>query len=182
MRKNPKTSFHFSLSIFAILIVAIGLFEWRAHSDPRSLPGHIQRWFRGESGPQQTVTDLVGDIRNDAALEKLQSWGEETLVRFKAGGVKTNGCSKNLLVPNVCLAREEQPEFIRHEWGETQEANGKTWPQVLVLFSTNNQPNAVAINWDSYGVAVGAPDYKLSFSPFLQEEAKPGVFVYHFYK
>jgi hypothetical protein len=181
MRKNPKTSFHFSLTIFVILIVAIGLFEWRAHSDTRSVPGHIQRWFRGESAPQQTVNDLVADIRNDPPLEKLQSWGMETLARFRAGEVKTNACSKTLLVPNVRLAPEEQPEFIRHEWGETQ-ANGKTWPQVLVLFSTNNLPNAVAIDWDSYGVVVGGPDYKLSFSPFLSAEAKPGVFVYHFYK
>src|SRR5260221_11942573 len=108
------------LLVVLIVVIAVGIFAWHAHTNNRSTPGHIVRWFRGEKGDQQTVNDLVEDIRRIPSLSELQPWRIKTLARYRAGQIRTNGVSYDMpgFDPNVRLARDERPDFIKQQWGE----------------------------------------------------------------
>jgi len=184
MGAAKKLSLSVFLSLGFILVVVVGLFAWRAETNNRSIPGRIVRFFRGESGDEQKVNDLVKDVSRPPTLAQLQAWSGEILARFRAGKVRTNGVSENMpsFVPNIRLERDERPDFINQQWGKTN-SSGEEDPEVLILLANGtHEPEAVAINWYLYGIAVGPADYHLSFDPYLVTVAKPGVFVYHFYK
>ena len=161
-----------------VLIIIVVEFIWRAHMDHRSLPGHIVRRLHGESGFQQTTNDLGEDIRR---VPQLQQWSIDTLSRFRSGKVNTDRGSGSLpdFIPNVRLAREERPEFLKKLWGETN-SRGEEEPEILALLSTNGQPNCIAVNWYDHGVAVGPTNYLLSFAPDLSIKIRPGIYVYGF--
>jgi hypothetical protein len=162
------------LTVTAILIETVGGFMWRALANRRSVPGHIVRFLRGE------------DIRNTPALAQLQPWGVETLRLFREGKLQTNGYAQFYWdqPPAVKLARQERPELIKHQWGETNQ-DGEEEPEIFIVFNTNKQPEAVAVGWYSYGIQIGPPDYRmpgeLSYFNFYVK-VKPGVFVYANYK
>ena len=153
-------------------------FVWRAHVNRRSWAGHLVRRLHGETGPQQTVNDLGEDVRH---TPQLQQWSVDMLSRFRAGKVKINGKSESLpdFIPNVRLSREERPKFIKQLWGETN-SWGDEDPEILVLLSTNGQPDCIAVNWYDYGVGVGSTNYVLSFTPNLSIRVKPGIYAYSF--
>ena len=182
MHTNTKKIIIVLLLVAAILAAAVGRFIRRTHADHRSIPGHIVRWFRGEGGLTQTMNDLADDIRVKPELAQLQPWGVETLRRFQEGKVQTNG--RPLFYwdesPAVKLARQEKPEFIKHQWGEINE-DGEEEPEIFIVYNTNKQPEAVVIGWYMYGIQIGPPEYRLSYTscwyaPYVQ--AKPGVYVY----
>lgn len=184
MQNTSKIFLSIFLSLVFVIVVAVGFFAWRALTDMRSIPGHIVRRFRGESGAEQTVNDLAEDIRRTPSLAQLQTWSIETLARFQAGQTKTNGVSEDMpgFVLNVRLAREERPDFIKQQWGETN-SWGEEDPEILVLLADDtHKPEAIAINWYLYGIAVGPPNYQLSFGAYLTNSPKDGIYVYHFYK
>ena len=120
------------------------------------------------------------------ALAQLQPWGAETLRLFREGKLQTNGYAQFYWdqPPAVKLARQERPDFIKHQWGETNQ-DGEEEPEIFIVFDRNKQPEAVAIGWYSYGIQIGPPDYRmpgeLSYFNFYVK-AKPGVFVYANYK
>lgn len=174
------------LSVAAIAAAAIGGFLWRAHTDRRSVPGHIVRYIRGESGAAQQLNDMAEDIRSVPSLSQLQTWSLETLRRFHDGQVQTNGHPSFWWDDRkaIRLARSERPEFIRHQWGETN-SWGAEEPELYVVLGASGQPEVFALAWYSHGIEIGLPDYhmtgELSYFNFYVK-AKPGVFVYANYK
>lgn len=184
LSSQMRTDTKIALSISLIIVLGVGTIIWLACTDRRSVPGHIVRRFRGETGAEQTVNDLAEDIRRIPALAQLQPWSIDALRRFRAGQLHINGESEEMpssFVPNVRLARNERPEFIKRLWGETN-SWGLEEPELLILLATNGQPECVAVNWYLHGIAVGPPDYRLSFDPYLSTVVTSGVYVYHFYK
>jgi hypothetical protein len=174
------------LTVTAIFTVTVGGFMWRALANRRSVPGHIVRFLRGESGLEQDLNDIAEDIRNTPALAQLQPWGVETLRLFREEKLQTNGYAQFYWdqPPAVKLALQERPEFIKHQWGETNQ-DGEEEPEIFIVFNTNKQPEAVAIGWYMYGIQIGPPEYRLSYTscyyaPYVQ--AKPGIYVYGNYK
>ena len=173
-------------SVLAFMAVAIGAFFWRAQSDRRSLPGHIVRRLKGEGGALQDLNDLSEDIRNKPSLSQLQPWAMETLKRFREGQVQTNGYSQLYWDASsaIRLARQERPQFIKQQWGETNEY-GEEEPEIDIVLGSNKQPEAVAIGWYSYGIQIGPVDYQMPYKSSdisLYVKAKPGIFVYANYK
>jgi hypothetical protein len=171
------------MAVFAVTVVG---FLWRALADRRSVPGHIVRFFRGENGVTQDLNDMAEDIRNMPALAQLQPWAVETLKRFREGTLHTNGYAQFYWdQPSaVKLARQERPEFVKRQWGETNQ-DGEEEPEIFIVFATNKQPEAVAIGWYMYGIQIGPPEYRISYAsnyycPYVQ--AKSGVYVYGNYK
>jgi hypothetical protein len=186
MQITSKKSMIALLIVAAILTAALGSFIWRAHADRRSVPGHIVRYLRGESGADQDLNDLSEDICNIPSLDQLQPWGVETLRLFRLGKLQTNGFAQNYWdePPAVKLARQERPKFIRDQWGETNEY-GEDEPEIFIVCGTNKQPEAVGIGWYMYGIRIGPPEYRIDYAsnyycPFKQ--VKPGVYVYGNYK
>ena len=186
MHTNSRKVTIVLILVAAIVVAGVGAFLWRAHVNRRSVPGHIIRFIRGESGAEQELNDLAEDIRNTPSLSQLQPWGIETLRRFRGGQVQTNGYASFYWddPPAIKLAKQERPEFIRHQWGETNE-DGEEEPELFIVRNAAKQPEAVAIGWYSYGIQIGPPDYQmpgeLSYFNFYVK-VKPGVFVYANYK
>jgi hypothetical protein len=171
------------LVLIAVVLMVVGAFAWSACTDNRSAMGRVIRWARGETGASQIVNDLAEDIRNDSSLSQLRSWGWETLARFRAGAVQTNGVSDYLPdhIRNVRLAMEERPEFIRSRWGETN-SFGAEEPELVVVVSTNGQPEHLVVSWYLHGIVIGQPDDNMPFKPWCSAKAQPGIYTYHFYK
>jgi hypothetical protein len=186
MRATTKRITILLISVAAIAAAAIGGFIWRAHTDRRSMPGHIVRYIRGESGAAQRLNDIAEDIRSVPSLSQLQSWSLETLRRFHDGQVQTNGPPSFWWEDRkaIRLAQSERPEFIRHQWGVTN-SWGDEEPELYVVLGTSGRPEVFAVAWYSHGIEIGPPDYQmpgeLSYFNFYVK-AKPGVFVYANYK
>ena len=174
------------LSVAAIITVAVGGFIWRAYADRRSVPGHIVRFIRGESGVKQELNDIAEDIRTLPPLSQLQSWSLETLKRFREGQVQTNGYPSFWWGDRkaIRLARSERPEFIRHQWGETN-SWGDEEPEFYVVLGTNGEMEISVVAWYSHGIEIGPSNYRMQYESWyggLYVEAAPGVYVYNNYK
>ena len=181
-----RTSKLLLLSIIAVFVATTAWFFTRDHIDRRSIPGHIVRHFQGESGIAQDLDDLADDINSTPTLKQLQPWAIQTLNRYREGRLETNGYAQFYWdePAAVRLSRRERPEFINHQWGVTNEY-GEEEPEIFIVLNTNRQPEAVAIGWYMYGIEIGTPEYRISYSsnyycPYVQ--AKPGVYVYGNYK
>ncbi len=165
-----------------IVIGAAAFLLWHEFTDKRSILGHIIRRDKGELGGQQIANDLAEDIRKKPTLAPLQAWSVDTLARFRAGQVRTNG------QPSwwdegfaVRLAPQERPEFIKKEWGE-MDKNGDEMPEIYIVLTTNHEPECVAIVWGLYGAVVGPPDYpsqSKAWFAWFYAEAKPGVYTFY---
>ena len=168
--------------ICAVAVVVIAtLFFCHSHDLRRSIPGRIVRWFHGEVGDKQTINDIAEDIREHSSLSQLQAWSIETLARFGSGQIHTNGHASYWSEGSIRLAAQERPAFVTKEWGLTN-SWGEEEPEISIKLSESGQPECVVIAWYLYGIAVGTPDYHLTFEPWCYVEAKPGVYVYHLYK
>jgi hypothetical protein len=167
------------LSLLALLLLmGLGAFFWRAHEDRRSRPGRIVRWCRGEGGAQQTVNDLVADLRGVPSLAQLQPWGIDSLDRFRAGQLRTNSSKVRFSMGTVRLAAEERPVFVNQQWGQSNKSFND-YPEISIRLQTNGQPECMIIAWYDHGIVTGPPGYQLSFQPWYSVQAQPGVYVYH---
>jgi len=128
------------------------------------------------------VNDLAEDIQKVPRLAKLQPWAIETLARFQAGQVHTNGGpSWYWKGPAVKLAQQERPSFIKEQWGETNKW-GEEWPEIYVLLSDSSVPESIAVVWGMYGVVIGPREYPAQTNAWYAHdyaEAMPGVYVFH---
>lgn len=127
------------------------------------------------------ANDRAEDIRVKPELAGLQAWGVETLDRFRAGQVETNGSASYRPMGDIQLAVKEIPPFIARQWGSTNNW-GEVFPEISIRLSADGQPECVMVTWGLQGIAVGPPNYRLSFQPWCSVEAKPGVYTYYLYK
>ena len=140
----------------------------------RSIPGHIVRFITGSPGAVQAAEDLADDALHKPELAHLQDWSKQVLARYRAGQLATNGAASYWSMGTVRLAAQEIPASITNAWHEP--------PEVSVHLSEAGQPDCIVIAWYLSGLAVGPPEYVLSFKPWCSKQAKPGVYGYYLYK
>jgi hypothetical protein len=146
-------------------------------SNKRSALGRMARSWRGEYYVEQKANDLADDLRHIPALTQLQPWAVETMARFQAGQVRTNGGNSLFWADDaVTLAPEETPEFIKKQIGKTNKL-GDVWPEISIVLS-NSKPDYVVLKYGEWGIAVGSPEYRISFGPQWTNEVAPGVYTY----
>lgn len=186
MHTATKRNIVVLISVGVIATAAFGVFMWSALSNRRSVPGQIVRLIRGESGAKQELNDIAEDIRTVPSLSQIQPWSLEALRRFHDGQIRTNGHPSFWWDDRkaIRLALSERPEFIRHQWGETN-SWGYEEPELYVVLGTSGQPEIFVVAWYSHGIEIGPTDYQRSgeLSYFnLYVKSKPGVFIYANYK
>ena len=159
--------------LIAAVTVAVLAFVFRS-GFKRSLPGRIVRFAAGQGGAVQTAEDLADDVRQKPGLSGLQQWSTQVLARYRSGTLATNGAASYWSVGTAKLAASEIPDFLTRAWSEQ--------PEVSVRLSEIGQPKCVVIGWYLCGLAVGPPEYGLSFQPWCTNQAKPGIYAYHLYK
>lgn len=167
-----------AIVLVVIAITAIGIsIVHRQLSNKRSALSHMARSRKGESYTEQKAKDLAEDLRSIPALAQLQPWALETMARFRARQVRGYTGSHLYWASDVfSLAPEETPEFIKRQLGGTDKF-GEKWPLISIVLS-NSQPNYIVIDWLGWGIAVGPPEYRLSFNITGTFEVAPGVYTY----
>jgi hypothetical protein len=174
-----KQRFRVLVAAVAFAIIAIlGTAFFRAFSDGRSALGREMRLWKGEHYPDQYVNDLANDISINSAFAQLQPWAVSTMARYHTGELKTN---KHVALTwtddSVTLHAAEMPKFLGAEWTITNKHSGWVTPLLSVLLS-KGQPECVVLLWRDFGVAVGHPEYQLSFDVAIRRDVAPGVYVF----
>jgi hypothetical protein len=149
----------------------------------RSVGGRIIRRLLGESCE---FNDLAEDIRKVSAVTNLQQWGELTLQRYRQGNVQTNGYARYYWdqPAGIRLAPQERPEFISHQWGDTDE-DGLEEPEIFILLNDSHEPESLAIGWYDHGIRIGPTNYQMPYPPAYTApyiNIQPGIYVYGNYK
>lgn len=149
--------------------------------DKRSKLGRELRFWKGETYPDQFVSDLAEDIR-DPAFKRLQPWALDILARYRKGELRTNDFRTFVWVDldhYVPLSLAEMPDFISLKWAVTNRKHGLVSPQMMVVLG-NDQPECVVVHWGDHGVAVGPPDYRIAFDPDIVTNVAPGIYTFGF--
>lgn len=148
----------------------------------RSAIGRLFRWTKGESTIDQRANDLGEDIRTKPALKELQTWAKGILERFQKGQLQTNNTAYFWRVDkSIALASNEIPKFIKDAWAFTNKSSGWVLPEISLVFS-NEKPACVVIDFSSYGVAVGPPEFQLPFDADKTNQVLPGIYTYEFFE
>jgi hypothetical protein len=74
-------------------IIAFAIFATTNSGFRRTTLGRIVRWCLGDGIDVQKAEDLAEDIEKKIGAEKLQAWSEETMARYKANELLTDGNS-----------------------------------------------------------------------------------------
>ena len=178
-----KKHMYILVSVGAIVIGAIIAFTILARttrsssSFRRTTLGRIVRWCLGDGIDVQYAEDLAEDIETKIGAVKLQAWCEETMTRYQAGELLTDGNSPYRFLGDINLAEEEIPEFIKNVWPKQPDAI-KQEPDVSIHIAKNGEPIYMAISWYSYGVIVGPTDYVETCCYWYLRQVKPGIYVY----
>ncbi len=142
----------------------------------RTFPGRLIRFFVTlQPLGRQIPNDLADDVRDKRRLASLQEWSVETLARFRAGQVATNGKAAYWSRGTVRLATSEVPSWLSGAWpGEH--------PEVSVRLSESGDPECITVGWYLHGLLVGPTNYRATVQPWYIVQAKPGVYAFHDYK
>lgn len=160
-------------------IIALTIFATTSSSFRRTTLGRIVRWFFLDGGVcAQRANDLAEDIEKKIGAEKLQAWCEETLTRYKANELLTDGNSPYWSAGDITLADEEIPEFIKDVWPKQLLDGIPKQPDVSIRIAKNGEPKYIAISWYLHGVMVGPLEYVENFNYWYLRQVKPGVYVY----
>ena len=137
---------------------------------------------------RQAADDLAEDIKTKIGAVKLQAWCEETMARYQAGELITDGNSPYWSKGDIKLAEEEIPEFIKNVWPKQPDAPlpqpdaPLPQPDVSIQIDTNGEPKYIAISWYLHGLKVGPTDYVETYHYWYLRQVKPGIYVYAQYK
>lgn len=146
----------------------------------------IRSAIRNVPAAQLWADDLADDVRNKARLAPLQEWSVQTLARYSAGQLATNGESafrRPFSVRSVRLTPQEVPNWLREGWSEGS-------PEVSILLSDSKisidskqlnlskEPECIVVGWYLCGLMVGPPDYVTTFRPWYIVKVKPGIYAY----
>lgn len=160
-------------------IIAFTIFAKTSSHFRRTPLGRIVRWFFLDGGViAQYANDLAEDIEKKIGAEKLQVWCEETMTRYKANELLTDGDSPYWSAGDITLADEEIPEFIKNVWPKQPDAIPQHQPDVSIRTAINGEPIYMAISWYLHGVMVGPLEYVENFDYWYLRQVKPGVYVY----
>jgi hypothetical protein len=90
---------------------------------------------------QLWADDLADDVRNKSRLASLQSWSTQTMARYQAGQLATNGKSIYGGPFAIRIAPQEIPDWLNNAWFGQK-------PEVSVLLNDeSNMPECVIVGW-----------------------------------
>jgi hypothetical protein len=159
-------------------IIAFTIFATTNSSFRRTTLGRIVRWCMRQGIDVQKAEDLAEDIKKKIGAVKLQAWCEETMTRYKASELLTDGNSPYWSAGDITLADEEIPEFIKNVWPIQQHATLQHQPDVSIYIANDGDPKYMAISWYDCGVMVGPLDYVENYGYSYLRQVKPSVYVY----
>ena len=159
-------------------IIAFTIFATTNSSFRRTTLGRIVRWCIGDGLVAQYADDLAEDIEKKIGAVKLQAWCVETMMRYKANELLTDGNSPYWSAGDITLADEEIPEFIKNVWPKQLLDGIPQQPDVSIRIAKNSEPKYMAISWYLHGVMVGPLDYVETYDYWYLRQVKPGVYVY----
>jgi hypothetical protein len=166
-----------AILLFVILVAGATIVVFKASDQNSSLGQWISYWKQGKVSFEQKADGLAKDIRHVPAMAKLQPWALDAMARFRTGQIHTNGTSDlSWTADAVKLAPAETPDFIKAQWGYTNKF-GEVWPEVEMVL-TNGQPDFIVLNWLNWGLAVGPPEYQISFATSGNTEVAPGIYTF----
>ena len=161
--------------LFCLAVVAVGCVLLYPYAK-RTLPGRLIRFFvMGQPLGRQIPNDLADDVRHKRRLAPLQEWSVETLARFRAGQVATNGEAAYWSRGTVRLAASEVPSWLSGAWSGGH-------PEVSVRLSESGEAECITVGWYLYGLLVGPTNYSATVQPWYIVQPKPGIYAYHDYK
>jgi hypothetical protein len=138
--------------------------------------------LKGDGLAIQEAQDLAEDLRTVPELAELQPWAIATVERFHRGELLTNAAPRYASVAGFHLAASEVPEFIRSRWGSTNDSGGGNL-EVSVFVPSNSLPDVVMLHWLAYTAVVGPTNFVMPADKMsMCAEAKPGVYVYAYYR
>jgi hypothetical protein len=181
MREMKKKGIYLLVSAGAIAIgaiIAFTIFAKTSSNFRRTTLGRIVRWCWGDGLIVQKADDLAEDIEKKIGAEKLQTWCEETMTRYKANELLTDGDSPYWSAGDITLADEEIPEFIKNVWPKQLLDGIPQQPDVSIRIATNGEPKYMAISWYLHGVMVGPLEYVENFNYWYLRQVKHSVYVY----
>ncbi|MGZ4973956.1 MAG: hypothetical protein ACXWDN_14440, partial [Limisphaerales bacterium] len=126
----------------------------------RTFPGRLVRFIVTQQPlGRQIPNDLADDVRDKRRLASLQDWSVQTLARYQAGQVATNGKAAYWSKGTVRLASSEVPSWLSGAW------SGKS-PEVSVRLSEAGEPECITIGWYLNGLLVGPTNYRATAQPW----------------
>ena len=159
-------------------IIAFTIFATTSPSFRRTTLGRVVRWCMGDGLAVQKADDLAEDTEKKIGAVKLQAWCEETMARYEANELLTDGNSPYWSAGDITLADEEIPEFIKNVWPKQLLDGIPQQPDVSIRIAINGEPKYMAISWYLQGVMVGPLDYVENYNYSYLRQVKPGVYVY----
>ena len=131
---------------------------------------HLRALATGRPLARIWVDDLVKDVQDNPSLAQLQEWSEQTLARYRAGQLATNGQSILAGPFAIRLASDEVPDWLRNAWVRK--------PEVSIQMDITMNPECVHMAWYLTGIMVGPSNYVLTSNPDYVVQIKPGMYCY----
>jgi len=139
-----------------------------AHLRNRSIPGRVVQWFRGESGSEQYLDDLVEDTKKAVDPTELQQWAVRVL--------QETSQSESRMVK-----KEDIPSSVRN-----LKTNGLHF-EMVTCDSDAPAPSSersICIWWGGgffhWGIRVGSPTFKITptSTSTTYVEWRPGIYFW----
>ena len=178
MRDMKKKGIYILIGAGAIIAFTVLATIWSSFRSRNNLWALISLFQGDWIDNRQAADDLAEDIETKIGAVKLQAWCEETMMRYKANELLTDGNSPYWSAGDIKLADEEIPEFIKNVWPKQPDAIPQHQPDVSIHIAKNGEPKYMAISWYCYGVMVGSSDYVEFIDPSYLRQVKPGIYVY----
>jgi hypothetical protein len=169
LSQNPKAA---RLRACLLLLIGFVVLCWFAYPFvKRTLAGEIIRGLcRGVPPAQLWADDLADDFRTKKRLAHLQEWAVQTLARYRAGQLATNGYSKYGVERDVKIAPKEIPDWLENAWGDP--------PEILILLNDAKDPQCINVGWYLSGLLIGPSNFVTTIKPWYIVQVKPGVYAY----
>lgn len=183
--RNPSRFRLLTIILIIVAFVGMSLVLSNPSFLKHTTPGHLIRWIHGETGAQQTVSDLADDLRSKPLVDQMQQWSLEAMSRFDSGKIATNQNGPNWPIHAIVIAPQEVPDFVKNYRANEQ-------PEVAVGISTNSRAECIIIDWYLYGIVIGPTNQDQTFfnlyddlankpiEPLHSVRVRPGVFAFWF--
>lgn len=119
-------------------------------------------------------------LRSRADLGQIRTWAADTIRRYDASELKTDGEALYWSPGSIRVAQSEIPAFLQS--GMFQRTEHFWGPEIAICPKDGKMEGSetcVAISWSLHGVLVGTDNYRTDWNPWYRRQLAPGVYSYH---
>jgi hypothetical protein len=168
-RVVPKLALLKWTLICAVALTLIGVLTYPLYK--QTLPCEIIRSTIRRVPPAQLwADDLADDVRNKKQLAHLQDWSVQTMERFRAGKLATQGEAYHGIPNELKVAAKDVPSWLQNAWWDR--------PKISILLNESNEPQCIVVGWYLCGLEVGPTNFVSTFTPWYIARVKPGIYAY----